>query len=333
MKNTLDKKYQNLLTEVIDNGVLKKDRTGTGTISIFGKSIEHDMNEGFPLLTSKKIYFKGVVAELLWFLRGSTDIRELWKNDCNIWNGDWYKNYVKSTSSPHSLEEMKMKVNDTLFHSSIWDLGPIYGKQWREWEKTELQNTNKIDQLYNCIELLKTDPDSRRILVSAWNPGDLNEMILPPCHYSFQFYTTELTYKEKYDYWNKTNKSNIEYSKIDFNDITWCKIPNRKISILFNMRSSDIFLGLPFNLASYGLLLTLIAKEVNMIPDKLIANLGDTHLYYNHLEQAKLQISRTYYNLPKIKIENYENINNVKLNDIILCDYKSHPIIKAPLSN
>jgi len=274
--NTLDKKYQQLLSDIIEFGVEKKDRTGTGTISEFGHQIRHKMSEGFPILTTKKMAWKQIVSELLWFLTGQTNIDFLHKHNNHIWDGD----YEKSGRTDG-------------------ELGPIYGKQWRKWDG----KNGRIDQIDDLVRELKTNPDSRRLMVSAWNVGELDQMVLPPCHYGFQVWTREEDGK-------------------------------RYISLMWNQRSVDTFLGLPFNIASYGLLLHIIANEVNMVPDELIGNLGDTHLYLNHIEQAKEQIGRTSFDLPTLK-------TNVKIDgiccnvpdDFILEGYQYHPTIKAPLSN
>ena len=346
--NNIDRQYQALLQDILDNGVEKKDRTGTGTISVFGRQIRHKMSEGFPLLTTKKMPWKSIVTELLWFLQGNTNIKWLVDNGCNIWNGDAYKNYVSKVekytstlnvpddisefqevmdlvgdqmmSSVLTQEEFINKIKtDNEFAKKWGNLGKIYGAQWRSWKKSDsfiveddvwknnegwcsLKDFNKdelyIDQIENLINDLKTNPDSRRLMVNAWNVGELDQMVLPPCHYGFQVYTRELSleerhklalpiWKEKYgplaDMMVPTNVDNTPY-----------KIPRRAISLMFNMRSVDTFLGLPFNIASYGLLLEIIAKEVDMVPDELIGNLGDVHLYSNHIEQAKEQIGRKY---------------------------------------
>ena len=274
--NTLDKKYQQLLSDIIAFGVEKKDRTGTGTISEFGHQIRHKMSEGFPLLTTKKMAWKQIVSELLWFLTGQTNIAFLHKHNNHIWDGD----YEKSGRTDG-------------------DLGPIYGKQWRKWDG----KNGRIDQIDNLVRELKTNPDSRRLVVSAWNVGELDQMVLPPCHYGFQVWTREEDGK-------------------------------RYISLMWNQRSVDTFLGLPFNIASYGLLLHIIANEVNMVPDELIGNLGDTHLYLNHIEQAKEQISRESFDLPTLKTN--AKMDGICCNvpdDFVLEGYQSHPTIKAPLSN
>jgi thymidylate synthase len=340
--NNLDKKYQELLQNIIDNGVTKQDRTGTGTISVFGKQIRHKMSDGFPLLTTKKMPFKLILTELLWFLKGDTNIKFLVDNGCNIWNGDAYKNYLSKTqtytdslSVPDDISEfqdvmdslskqiksgvltqkefiIKIKTDD-VFAKKWGDLGPIYGKQWRCWkryrkvEDTEHKETlhiiDYIDQITNLINELKTNPDSRRLMVSAWNVDELDKMTLPPCHYGFQVYTRELTARERialgsngstklYDSIKEAKYETI-YADVEMHKVCDEKnIPKRAISLMWNQRSVDTFLGLPFNIASYGLLLEIIAKVVNMVPDELIGNLGDVHLYSNHIEQAKEQIGR-----------------------------------------
>jgi len=359
--NNIDPQYQLLLQDILNNGVEKNTRNGK-VLSVFGRQIRHKMSDGFPLLTTKKMYFKGIVTELLWFLRGSTDIRFLWQNNCHIWDGDWYKNYCKYTYTPYSLEEMiKFGVyRDDSFHESVWDLGPIYGAQWRNWN-------GEIDQISELIKELKSNPDSRRLIVNAWSVHDLPNMVLPPCHYGFQVYTRELSLEERirlvnYDKENFTSidkwadwynnlpeefyHNGIKYTKETNLDV--CQIPKRAISLMWNQRSVDTFLGLPFNIASYGLLLEIIAKEVNMVPDELIGNLGDTHLYLNHVEQAKEQISRTPYELPTLNIntefwqtESGEcgvgplatNLQGFEISDFQLENYQSHTKIVAPLSN
>ena len=325
--NNLDKQYIDLLQDILDNGVKKQDRTGTGTISVFGRQIRHKMSEGFPLLTTKKMAWKTMVTELLWFLRGDTNIKFLVDNNCHIWDGDAYKNYLKQYEKdkkhgvkyednpkhnrPFNREEFINWIKNVDKFAKIYgDLGPIYGKQWRSWKTFRKDKTTNppgstdsvdyIDQITNLINDLKTNPDSRRLMVNAWNVGELDQMVLPPCHYGFQVYTRELSNKEREEIlYNKFRKepiivngeTYIECAPTDIN-FEFFNIPTRAISLMWNQRSVDTFLGLPFNIASYGLLLEIIAKEVNMVPDELIGNLGDTHLYSNHIEQAKEQIGR-----------------------------------------
>jgi thymidylate synthase len=317
--NNLDKQYQTLLQTILDCGIEKGDRTGTGTKSIFGYTIRHNMKEGFPLITTKKIPFRLIVTELLWFLRGDTNIKFLVDNGCHIWDGDAYKNYCEQQSRQLikgcTYQEFidKIKTDDE-FAQKWGNLGPVYGAQWRAWggydkipsgynhgSITHFKEVPKHDQIASLINDLKTNPDSRRLMVNAWNVGELDQMVLPPCHYGFQVYTRELTYSErnllyveKFGETVEDTDAKWELNTTDTfeNDLNKSGIPKRAISLMWNQRSVDTFLGLPFNIASYGLLLEIIAKEVNMVPDELIGSLGDTHLYLNHIEQAKEQIGR-----------------------------------------
>ena len=359
--NNIDKQYQQLLKDIIEFGIEKKDRTGTGTKSIFGYTIRHSMKEGFPLLTTKKMHWKSIVTELLWFLLGDTNIKFLLDYDCHIWDGDAYKNYLKNSST--SLDGLYLSKEEFIHHvkndekwGKKWgDLGPIYGRQWRHWELPNYSvehveygkdNDLFVDQILFLINELKTNPDSRRLMVSAWNVGELDQMVLPPCHYGFQVYTRELSLQER-----------IRLGDFEFGEAVTDRrcdeqnIPKRAISLMWNQRSVDTFLGLPFNIASYGLLLEIIAKEVDMIPDELIGNLGDTHLYLNHIEQAKEQIIREPYKLPTVNImeRNWymheavkehlgektidEKLKSYRPDCFELINYESHPKIRAKLSN
>ena len=345
MENKLDKEYQMLLEYILGNGVEKKDRTGTGTISVFGCQIRHEMSDGFPLLTTKKMAVKTMVTELKWFLKGDTNIKYLVDNGCNIWNGDAYKAF-KSTFSPMpgiqsslpTQEEFIEKIKTKPSFAAKWgELGPIYGKQWRDWTVESGYKNQWVDQIKVLINNLKENPDSRRHIVSAWNVGELDQMTLPPCHYGFQVYTRELTFAERYKIYSGSDKTWEEgggnaYGKITGLDLMDDEnVPTRAISLMWNQRSVDTFLGLPFNIASYGLLLELIAVEVNMVPDELIGNLGDTHLYSNHIDQALLQVSRDSFPLPKIEIHMSDILNGEF--DYELTDYNYHPSIKAALSS
>ena len=366
--NNLDKNYQNLLQDILQNGVKKDDRTGTGVLSVFGRQFRHKMEEGFPLLTTKKMAWKTMVVELLWFLRGDTNIKFLLDYDCHIWDGDAYKNYSKNVQSwqPHLDNKMFIdRIKNNLDFAKKWgELGPIYGKQWRDWNGFEIIGGEQIkgynkgqDQIQNLINELKTNPDSRRLMVSAWNVGELDQMVLPPCHYGFQVYTRELKVWERLNLASKTydtfdpfdfgTPDDVGHSEID----KLYPVPKRAISLMWNQRSVDTFLGLPFNIASYGLLLEIISREVNMVPDELIGNLGDVHLYSNHIEQAKEQISRTPFKLPSVKITErnwfqhelvkehlgektfIEKIMSYRPDCFELVGYESHGKIKAPLSN
>jgi thymidylate synthase len=330
------------------------------------------------------MHWNSVVTELLWFLRGDTNIKFLLDYDCHIWDGDAYKNYCKFIESDanqnNKLEIVKIPESKEIFIKTIkcddeivrkmgrrycenfakqWgDLGPIYGKQWRSWEYKEswengfgvhLKET-QIDQIQNLINELKTNPDSRRLMVSAWNVGELDKMVLPPCHYGFQVYTRELSEIERFNWYGNKIDSHMHHDHI-VQEMNQENVPTRAISLMWNQRSVDTFLGLPFNIASYGLLLEIIAKEVNMVPDELIGNLGDVHLYSNHIEQAKEQIGRTPYELPTVKIteRNWymhekvkehlgektldEKLKSYRPDCFELIGYESHPKIKAPLSN
>ena len=356
--NYLDEWYQALLSLLVseDQSFNKSDRTGTGTKSLFGIQFRHNMSDGFPLLTTKKMAWKTMVVELLWFLRGETNIKFLLDYDCHIWDGDAYKNYVskQTTEDVGSMNWFIEQIKtDDEFAKTWGELGPIYGKQWRSWKhqtnewydgKNHYDEESKtIDQIQNLINNLKTNPDSRRLMVNAWNVGELDQMVLPPCHYGFQVYTRELSHQERV--------ALTMFEEIKKDDLNELGVPKRAISLMWNQRSVDTFLGLPFNIASYGLLLEIIAKEVNMVPDQLIGNLGDVHLYKNHIEQAKEQISRTPYELPTVKIteRNWymheavkehlgektldEKLKSYRPDCFELIGYESHPKIKAPLSN
>lgn len=360
----IDIQYQSLLNNIVENGVEKSDRTGAGTLSIFGHQIRHNMQDGFPLLTTKKMSWKNIVTELLWFLKGDTNIRYLLSNNCNIWNGDAYKHYFRYNQGIDMLtidEFIHMiKTNDD-FSNKWGDLGRIYGAQWRNWEcYTWVESamdgkimfeSNYIDQIQNLIEGLKTNPDSRRLMVSAWAVDELPDMVLPPCHYAFQVYTRELSIEERLRLASKTYRTfePSDFVRVDHLEIDELyPVPKRAISLMWNQRSVDTFLGLPYNIASYALLLEILAKEVNMIPEELIGNLGDTHLYLNHIKQAEEQIARVPYKLPKLYINTEfwqttsgecgvgdfdTNLQGFEIDDFILHDYQSHSTIKATLNN
>jgi len=301
MENKLDLDYKELLEDVLKNGIEKEDRTGTGTLSLFGKSIRHDMSDGFPVLTTKKIPLKTVSTELKWFLKGDTNIKYLLENGCNIWTGDAYKQYVKvweyDLDEPLSEEDFVERIKTDEDFARVWgELGPTYGKQWRSIQDTFSPTLIPIDQLRNLIQEIKKNPNSRRLLVSSWAVDKIRNMILPPCHYAFQ-----------------------------------CYIADGKLSLMWIQRSADLFLGVPFNISSYGMLLLLLCKETGYKPGELIGNFGDIHLYKNHLEQAKEQISRKPYELPELTVLNVDVLKG-EFNYVIE-NYNYHPTIKAPLSN
>ena len=442
MKNGLDEQYIDLLKDILENGVKKNTRNGE-VLSVFGRTIRYKFKDGkFPLLTTKKMAWKTMVTELLWFLRGDTNIKYLVDNGVHIWDGDAYKNYLKNhkdnligctivlsngisaeITAQHNVnrnvlittkgriniegDDTITILNDTLtqeefinkiktddeFAKKWGELGPVYGKQWRQWgglqDLTDDGKPIYLDQIQNLINDLKTNPDSRRLMVNAWNVGELNQMVLPPCHYGFQVYTRELNLDERIEYFNKTRDPLSRSSDYHHVHMDSLRVPKRAISLMWNQRSVDTFLGLPFNIASYGLLLEIIAKSVNMVPDELIGNLGDVHLYSNHIEQAKEQIGRKYthderhellktamgdfyqtavdeqvpfggglseyyeahkipyhsrepFELPTLKLPktnvfwdgfDVSLFGHLDPTDFIVENYKSHPPIKAPLSN
>lgn len=262
------KQYLDLIQHILDEGVVKMDRTGTGTISVFGHQMRHDLSKGFPMVTTKKVHLKSIVYELLWFLKGETNVGYLQDKGVRIWN-EW-------------ADEQG-------------DLGPVYGSQWRKWET---KDGEIIDQVNDAIDLIINEPESRRIIISAWNVGDLDEMALLPCHAFFQFYVAE-----------------------------------GRLSCQLYQRSADVFLGVPFNMASYALLTEMIAQVTGLIPGEFVHTLGDAHLYLNHIEQAQLQLTREPHDLPRIELNpDISSIDDFTFGDIRLSGYLSHPSIKAAIS-
>ncbi len=286
------KQYLNLAKQILENGTNKNDRTNTGTISIFGTQTRYPLNNGLPILTTKKVNFNAILHELIWFLRGDTNIKYLVDNDVNIWNEWPFKEFAKSNDyNNETLEEFVnlIKTNDS-FAQKYGDLGPIYGKQWR--------NFSGVDQMKNVIEQIKENPNSRRHIVSAWNPTEVHNMLLPPCHSLFQFYVNE-----------------------------------NKLSLQLYQRSADLFLGVPFNIASYSILNMLVAHHLNLENGDFIHSIGDTHIYSNHIEQIKTQLTREPKSLPKLFIKvKRKNIWDYKFEDFELIDYKHDSIIKAPVA-
>lgn len=342
--NRIEEQYRGLLGTLLENSTQKSDRTGTGTLSVFGRQIYHSMKDGFPLLTTKKMAVKTMMTELKWFLKGDTNIKYLVDNGCNIWNGDAYKKYCQIAGNLEEpdydvhVEDLnenrvrlltqeefvdRIKTNDE-FAKRWGELGPIYGAQWRDWWPT------RTDQIKDLIEQLKTNPDSRRLMVSAWNVSELETMALPPCHYGFQVYTRELSQNERWTWYQKQTGSAMHHDRIE-QEMDAEGVPTRAISLMWNQRSVDTFLGLPFNIASYATLLCLLGQEVNMIPEDLIGSLGDVHLYLNHMDQAYEQLTREIYELPTVT---FSNVNLLEGEfDYEIHDYKHHPRLVAPLSN
>lgn len=306
-KNLADKEYINLLKDIIKNGTISKDRTGTGTKKVFGRMLKFDLSRGFPLLTTKKVWFHGVKEELLWFIRGENNLRPLVLKNVNIWNEWPFQKYLDKTKQaekfPKYSEEWKIEMTrfiekikvDEKFAKRYGDLGPVYGFQWRNWKG---RGKNIIDQLQNAINDIKNNSDSRRIIVTAWDPSVLNDVALPPCHLYFQF-----------------------------------QVVNNKLNLFMVQRSVDTFLGLPFNIASYALLIEIVAKITGKVAGELTMALADTHLYLNHIKQAKEQIKRVPRPLPTIKLNSkLKSIDKIESDWISLIDYNPHETIKASIS-
>lgn len=292
MYSNVDVEYLKLVEKILKYGTVKKDRTGTGTISLFGPQMEFDLEDGFPLLSTKKLPFRIIAEEDFWFFRGSTSLRDLLNRNVNIWNADAYRwhrtlNPQSTMSEERFLEVVRMGADDFL---GLGDLGPIYGKQWRDWDG--------IDQLGNTIQMIKDDPDSRRLIVSGWNVADLPKMALPPCHALFQFY-----------------------------------VENGRLSCKLYQRSADIFLGVPFNIASYALTVHIVAKMVGLEVGRFIHTFGDAHIYLNHVDQLKLQMGRVPKPMPKLEVLTvHENIEDYTMADLKLTGYDPHDTIRGKVS-
>ena len=352
MKNNVDKQYLDLVKHVLKNGIKKTDRTGTGTLSVFDYTMRFNMNEGFPLLTSKKMFTKGIIHELIWFLKGDTNIKYLVDNDVHIWDGDAFRNFMDTSEGDPDLiwnkdQFINLIKTDKKFAKEWGELGPVYGAQWRRWNKVNFDNIivdysgdntgytlhEPIDQIANLINDLKTNPDSRRLMVSAWDVGEISNMVLPPCHYGFQCYTQEMNLFERKKWWCESLGKSIHYAE-DFTEqeLNTLNVPKRRLSLKWTQRSCDLLLGVPFNIASYSLLLHILAREVNMVPNELIFSGGDVHIYLNHIDGAKEQLTRETYELPKLELTN-SSIDNIKYDDIKIVNYKSSGAIKMELSN
>ncbi len=285
------KQYLDLVKHILEQGNHKDDRTQTGTISLFGSQTRYDLRESFPILTTKKVNFRAVVGELLWFIAGDTNIKYLVDHNIKIWNEWPYENYKKSSAYQNeTMEEFITKIKtDEAFAKQWGELGPVYGKQWR--------NFNGVDQFQKILNQIKNNPSSRRLIVSSWNPNDIDEMLLPPCHCFYQFYVND-----------------------------------GELSCQLYQRSADIFLGVPFNISSYALLTILVANECGLKPKEFIHTIGDNHIYTNHLEQINIQLARTPKKLPKLIIKSKKSIFDYNIDDFDLEDYDPDPFIKAPVA-
>ncbi len=352
MINNTDKAYQDLLKRILNEGKLRGDRTGTGTISIFSHTIEIDMADGFPLLTTKKMFTRGIIHELLWFLNGDTNIKYLVDNGVNIWTPDAYreyKNYAGKLEEPDydvhiddpnenkvrlmTIEEFTDRVKtDDVFAKRFGELGPVYGKQWVNWGQVSLTDGyNGINQIQQVIDKLNNNPEDRRIIVSAWNVGEIDKMALPPCHWAFELYTEELSLKERIQ-WVIRNRDIDMETLIITEEAMSDRTPKRKVHLKWHQRSVDTFLGLPFNIASYGLLLEMFAQQTNMVAGTLIGDLTNVHIYKNHIDQCMEQISREPLALPKLKLEKAKDIFSYCYDNVKIDGYISHGPIKADIS-
>lgn len=347
--NNVDKQYLDLLKDILENGTEKDTRAGR-VKSVFGRMMRFNLKEGFPLLTTKKVFTKGIIHELLWFLKGDTNIKYLIDNNVHIWDDDAYRHYcnlvkkhnekeklysaikpniVEIVSKEEFIEKIKNNENILLNYSkyTFGDLGQVYGHQWRHFG---ISNT---DQIQNIINTLKTNPDDRRMLCIAFNPDVLEDVALPPCHTMMQFYTRELSIYERFDWLCKN--SEFKYNEITLDLLEENKVPKRELSCMWSQRSVDTSLGLPFNTTSYGLLTHMIAKVCNMAVGDLICSLGDCHIYLNQIEGIREQLTRdpNKYDLPKLKFAREINdIDDFKFEDIIIENYQSYDKIKMPLS-
>ncbi|APZ82501.1 thymidylate synthase [Bacillus phage vB_BsuM-Goe3] len=299
----VDTEYLGLVKKVMEEGVLKEDRTGTGTLSLFGPQMEFNLSKGFPLLTTKKLPFRIIAEELFWFIKGDTDLKTLLDKNINIWTDDAYRYYLDNHNKEDSGEPLTKERFVKMTKLTGFKLGPIYGRQWRSWGgvvniEGDFGYQKQYDQLKDVIEQIKSNPDSRRHIVSAWNIGDLDYMALPPCHVLFQFY-----------------------------------VVNGTLSCKLYQRSADIFLGVPFNIASYALLTHLIAKMAGLKVGKFIHTFGDAHIYTNHIDLLKSQMEREPKEMPQLEIKTvHGNIEDYTMDDIVLAGYDAHPTIKGKLS-
>jgi thymidylate synthase len=339
--NKYDKDYQALLAEILERGTVKEDRTGTGTHSVFGRQLRIDLREGFPLLTTKRVHYKSVLAELLWFIEGGDNIRPLLQRGCTIWSEWPFAWYMKENfgfvAPGFTIKDFEKRVLEDEDFAAKWGgLGPVYGSQWVNW------NGEGLNQLQIAINDLRYNPDSRRIMVTAWNPGKLREQLLPPCHYAFQFWTRPLELSERVD-WLGKNRPDVALAELSesgvkgfaplLNALDEAGVPSRGLSLMFHMRSVDSFLGMPFDIASFATLQHMVAQVVNMVPEELVMETGDTHIYRNHVEQVRTQLGREPMPLPRIQLDpSVKDIFQFSMDGVKIIDYVCHSPIKADVA-
>lgn len=339
--NNVDKQYLDLLKDIIENGTYKETRSG-GVYSVFGRQMRFNLKEGLPILTTKKVFVKGIIHELLWFLNGNTNIKYLVDNNVHIWDDDAYRHFLNITkdlykdalypriiSKEEFIEGVKKEYEIKELNYKYGDLGPVYGKQWRN------QGEKHIDQIQNIIDTLKTNPDDRRMICMAWNTNDFDEMALPPCHYGFQVYTRELNPVERLNWLCEHSNGEYDEWKIASDELLdSLNVPKRELSLMFQMRSNDFCCGNPYNIAQYAILTYMFCEICNMIPGELIYNGGDIHVYENHIESAKEQLSRSgSEKIPTLRFaRKIDNIDEFRFDDFIIENYNPNDPIKFKLN-
>lgn len=346
--SSTDYTYLTMVNDILHTGKTKANRTGVDTLSIFEHDIKLNASSVFPMVTAKKVNFKAVAHELIWFIKGDMNIKYLVDNNVKIWNlnaYDYYKkimenSFIASLNGILSFESfistIKDKNKDDLpvysngnIKYRLGDLGNVYGKQWRNW--------NGVDQLQNAVDTLKNNPNSRRILVNSWNVSELNNMALPPCHVMFEFYSEDLTEDERkeiavHEKYIQFKKSGVDWLKVDTDEITYDHIPTKGLSLKWSQRSCDVFLGIPFNLSSYALLLNIVAKLTNHHPVTLKGSLTNVHIYKNHIDQCHQMLENPLYSAPTLKIDNLKSLEEISIENFTLVDYKSNKYIKGNMA-
>ncbi len=350
--NNADREYNNLISDILQNGKIHENRTGTNTLSVFGRQMRFNLQEGFPLLTGKRVHMKGILHELLWFLGAvdekykkfeQTNIKYLVDNNINIWNEWPYQAYVKRQNELDNTfltqDDFVNNIKTDDLFASIWgNLGPVYGKQWVNWNGSDNNNrpeNDGLNQIQAAVDRLKSVPDCRRILVTALNPSDIPDMLLPPCHYGFQLKSETLSFNERIKLFNDyTTLNNLNITGMGVEDaMTHYNFPTRKLNLLWNQRSADSGLGIPYNIASYAILLMMFAQVTNHLEGDLISSLGDAHIYVNHIDQLKEQLTRDIVDLPQLKLnKKIKNIFDFRFKDFELLKYTPHSHLKMKVA-